>query len=198
MKWIPFLLLLFACSCKHEADSSGHHAFTLLPATATVFTGDSILLYPSRSGVDTWTLIPEVGRVTTALYYKAPSSLASDSLHVEVLAKSGMEQAAIKLLLVKKDPTDTLIRFSQTILPLMSGNCNFSGCHGNGSAAGRVELSNYANTMQHVYPGQPEKSLLYLSLVKPDPLRRMPPAGSLHHYRIDYVKKWIEQGAHNN
>lgn len=98
---------------------------------------------------------------------------------------------------VSPDDTPT-VNFSTQVLPLFVKNCNFRACHGNGSKAGNVELSNYANTMEAVVAYKPEQSLVYISLIKTDPLRRMPPAGPLHQPQVDLVRKWIAQGAKNN
>lgn len=189
------LLVLVNFSCRHNPLVTTPDPLTITPLSVTMHPGDSILLETGPGHVVSWNIEPEVGIITSQNFYKAPSSLLHDSAKVLVKADNGSETATCSVTIVKQDVNDTAISFSKTILPLMEGNCNFKGCHGNGSKAGKVELSNYANTMKTVYPYQPGKSLLYISLIKSDPLRRMPPAGALHQYRIDYFRKWIEQGA---
>lgn len=89
--------------------------------------------------------------------------------------------------------------FEQQILPILRGNCATSGCH-NGSAAGGVRLNSYESILQTggVQPGDPQNSNLYLVLIDPDPMERMPPAGPLPAELIQAIETWIAQGALNN
>jgi hypothetical protein len=195
MRIVLFAILLVFVSCRHNPFIAEPGVLSINPASVMLHTGDSVLLEVKPGNNASWKIEPEIGEITSGNYYKAPSSILNDSVKVLLKASNGTETASSTVTVIKKDINDTAISFSRTILPLMEGNCNFKGCHGNGSKAGKVELNNYTNTMKTVYPYQPGKSLLYISLVKADPLRRMPPAGALHQYRIDYFKKWIEQGA---
>lgn len=192
---LPYLFLFLGfVSCKHEPLTQPAGGFNF-PAPGFIYTGDSFLLSPSSA---LWMLSPDIGEVTPQHYYKAPSSLLNDSQQVVITAVTTVQSGSKTILIVKRDAYDTVISFTKTIMPLMIANCNFQGCHGNGSKAGKVDLRTYEATMNTVVKHQPSKSLLYLSLIKPDPVRRMPPAGALHAYRINYFKKWIEQGALNN
>ncbi len=93
------------------------------------------------------------------------------------------------------------VYFERDIMPLLSSNCNMSGCHGNGSAQDGVDLSNYERIMAtaNVRAGDPNGSDLYEVLVEDDEDKRMPymkPA--LPAEDIFLIRKWIQQGAKNN
>lgn len=190
--WVS-LSMLFACTQKQELE------MTLNTSANVLKTGDTLSFYTYHAQGDvTYSLTPNIGALVTNQYYVAPLTLLKDSTWVTLYAQTATQTASSKILLVKAQATDTVISFTQTIQPLLVANCNFSGCHGNGSRAGRVELNTYDSVVKYVEPYQPSQSLLYTSLIKTDPLRRMPPAGPLHAYKIDWVRKWIEQGAVNN
>lgn len=193
----PLLFLCFifiAVSCKHDPLLPAADSFTII-APAFMYTGDSVPVCDRPVAVS---FSPDIGTLNEAGYYIAPSSLLHDSLRVTFTAQSGNHVRTASTTVLKSDRNDTVISFGHTIMPLLQANCNFSGCHGNGSKAGNVDLSDFTSVIRHVVPHKPAQSLLYLSLIKPDPSRRMPPAGALHAYRIAYVRKWIEQGALNH
>lgn len=192
------LISLF-CSCKHEPELVNPQLI-INPSFAYIRTGDSISLdIRGASEAYNISLSPQLGSIRKNRTYVAPSSILNDSALVSITVSSGSRKAVANFVIVKTNIfTDTAISFIKTILPLMVSNCNFQGCHGNGSRAGKVSLINYDSTIKHVVKYQPESSLLYLSLIKTDPLRRMPPAGPLNGNRINWVKKWIEQGSLDN
>lgn len=91
--------------------------------------------------------------------------------------------------------------FVNDILPLLESNCAFSGCHGDGSMSGNVDLSSYASILQSadVRAGDPEGSDLYEVLVETDPNKLMPSGGPpLPDNQITLIRDWIQQGALNN
>jgi hypothetical protein len=194
MRVAVIVFLLMAVSCKHEpilhneAEQSKSYQYVL-------HTGDSLQLPQLGKQVS---IMPEIGHLNAQQFYCAPQSLFADSQHVKIQTRVEEDSIIYHITLIKRNPNDSIISFSQTILPLMKSNCNFSGCHGNGSRAGLVSLENYEQTQKVVYAYQPLKSLLFLSLIKPDPIRRMPPAGPLSNERLNYFFAWIEQGAHDN
>jgi Planctomycete cytochrome C len=108
------------------------------------------------------------------------------------------QQSTVQLKITKKAFQQPVVSYAQTIKPLLANNCNFSGCHANGSRGGKVELSVYDSVKTSVFPFNADASKLYFSLIKTDPLRVMPPAGKLHADKIQSVWLWIEQGALNN
>lgn len=192
------VLLVLLSACKNTVDDASN---TLLvnPKQVYLKTGDSIQFTMTNATANTVIkLQPNIGDLKPGNWYVAPSSVLNDSTQITLAITDNTRQVNATITLIKSDVTDTLISFSKTILPLMVANCNFQFCHGNGSRAGKVELSTYDSVMKIVSVYQPTQSLLYTSLLKPDPLRRMPPAGPLHAYKINYIKKWIEQGSLNN
>lgn len=192
------VLLVLSSACKNTLDDASN---TLLvnPKQVYLKTGDSIQFTMTNATANTVIkLQPNIGDLKPGNWYVAPSSVLNDSTQITLAITDNTRQVNATITLIKSDVTDTLISFSKTILPLMVANCNFQFCHGNGSRAGKVELSTYDSVMKIVSVYQPTQSLLYTSLLKPDPLRRMPPAGPLHAYKINYIKKWIEQGSLDN
>ncbi len=192
------VLLVLLSACKNTLDDASN---TLLvnPKQVYLKTGDSIQFTMTNATANTVIkLQPNIGDLKPGNWYVAPSSMLNDSTQIILAITDDTRQVNATITLIKSNVTDTLISFSKTILPLMVANCNFQFCHGNGSRAGKVELSTYDSVMKIVSVYQPTQSLLYTSLLKPDPLRRMPPAGPLHAYKINYIKKWIEQGSLDN
>jgi len=195
---ICIVLLGLLSACKNTVDDASN---TLLvnPKEACLKTGDSVQFTITNATINTViNLQPNIGEFKSGNWYVAPSSVLNDSTQIILTIIDGSRQANASITLLKSDVTDTVISFNKTILPLMVANCNFQFCHGNGSRAGKVELSTYDSVMKSVTAFKPNSSKLYLSLLKADPLLRMPPAGPLHAYKINYIKKWIEQGALNN
>ncbi len=196
---IKNILLIFSLSILIACTSSQDEEMSLQTSTHVLKTGDTLSFYTYHAKGDvSYRVAPNLGSLVSAQNYKAPLTLLTDSTWVTLYAQTATQTASSNILLVKAQATDTVISFTQTIQPLLVANCNFTGCHGNGSRAGRVELSTYDSVVKYVVPYQPSQSLLYTSLIKSDPLRRMPPAGPLHTYKINWVSKWIEQGAVNN
>ena len=177
------LCFLFILGCKHKPE--------IIETNYEVLVGDSTLM-PTENGIE---LMPNLGKLKFN-YYIAPQSIGLSQTEVLVLDLNKKNIAKIKIF--RRDINDTLIRFNETVFPLLVSNCNFTACHGNGSSAGGVSLISHQQILNTLIPFQPEKSSLYLSLVKSNALRRMPPAGPLHAYKIIQVKNWIEQGALNN
>ena len=104
---------------------------------------------------------------------------------------------------ITTNPCDSdSVYFQIDVLPLLLSNCAFSGCHGNGTSRGGVELSNYANVIStaDVKAGDPIGSDLFEVISETDLGKRMPPPPSspLSTGQIGLIRKWIEQGAKNN
>ena len=195
---VCIVLLVLLSACKNKLDDA---SYTLLvnPKQVYLKTGDSIQFAITNATINTViNLQPNIGEFKSGNWYVAPSSIVVDSTPINIVVMDDEKQAKASITLLKSDVNDTIISFNKTILPLMVANCNFQFCHGNGSRAGKVELSTYDSVMKSVTAFKPNSSKLYLSLLKADPLLRMPPAGPLHAYKINYIKKWIEQGALNN
>jgi hypothetical protein len=194
--FVFIILLVWGCD-KDKKDEN--QTFALLADTSSIMTGDSIQLrIINAPGTVQFSIAPQAGRINNSLQYIAPSSLASDSLVIMITATSIDKIASIPISIYRRNNTDTLFTFSQHIMPLLVSSCNFQACHGNGSRAGGVSLETYDSVAKHVIPFQPTLSRFYNSIIKTDPLRRMPPAGNLHKHQIARVYGWIEQGALNN
>jgi len=191
-------IFLFFPACKNVADEPSN-ILLVKPKQLYLKTDDSIQFsITNATAITVIKLQPNIGDLEAGNWYVAPSSILTDSIQISLDITDGARQTSAIITLVQSDVNDTVISFNNTILPLMIANCNFKFCHGNGSNAGKVELSAYDSVVKVVNMYQPKTSLLFTSLLKQDPLLRMPPAGPLHAYKIDYIKKWIEQGALNN
>lgn len=94
------------------------------------------------------------------------------------------------------------IYFERDILPILSSNCAYSGCHDAVTAEDGVILVDYNSVMTSkadVRPGNPNGSDLYEKIVESDPDDRMPPPPNppLTNEQIQAIRKWILQGAQN-
>lgn len=92
------------------------------------------------------------------------------------------------------------IYFERDILPILSSNCAYSGCHDANTASDDVILDSYINVMTSkadVRPGDPDGSDLYEVITETDPGKRMPPPPNspLTNAQIQKIRKWILQGA---
>lgn len=105
-----------------------------------------------------------------------------------------------------EDPTTVIdschpdtVYFERDLLPLLSSNCAFSGCHDLGSAEDDIVLTTYENLMKSdiVRPFDAEDSDLYEAVTESDPDKIMPPPPNdpLTAAQIALIRKWIEQGA---
>lgn len=95
-------------------------------------------------------------------------------------------------------PEGTVV-FKRDVLPIISSNCAFSGCHDAITAADDIVLDTYENIMKEVTPFDPNDSELYESIVESDPDDIMPPPpyAELSNDQILVIKNWINQGALN-
>lgn len=145
---------------------------------------------------DSWTTT--LGNIDNTGKWIAPTHIETDTIIATVVAAYQNQQNILEITVTKKSFQQPAVSYAQTIQPLLTNNCNFSGCHANGSRGGKVELSVYDSVRTSVIPFNADASKLYFSLIKTDPLRIMPPAGKLHADKIQFVWLWIEQGARNN
>ena len=90
---------------------------------------------------------------------------------------------------VKVEVKDTIISYSKTIVPLLTTQCNGTGCHESGSQDGDFTI----------YDGLKEKAddkSLYKRVVA---LKDMPKGGfALTDQERSYFAAWINQGSQNN
>ena len=87
---------------------------------------------------------------------------------------------------IKCDPS-TIVSFAAEIKPLLDANCNTSGCHTNGFAAG--DFTTYQGVLSKFDNG---------SLKERVDARTMPPAFELQDDEIQKIVCWVEAGAPNN
>lgn len=200
MKKITLITLLLLSACRHKPEEAAPVILQLAPQQALLYESDSIQLtlmennIPVTANVD-WTTT--AGTIASSGLFIS-EAIQTDTQRVVITAQYNGRQATAVIAVTKRAFLDSGVSFSQAVLPVFVSNCNFSGCHGNGSRASRVELSCYDSVMQAVLPFNAAGSRVYFSLIKTDPLRVMPPAGKLHQHKIDIVRNWIEQGARNN
>jgi len=197
MKKYHLIVLILLAACKHQPEEIVT-SLQLTPSQSILYEGDSLQLTLTRNNnqvqAENWSI--SYGSITPAGVYIS-ETIPTDTLNVTITATYKGQQATTQLSLVKRAFLSPPVSFTQTVLPIFVSNCNFTGCHGNGSRASKVELSCYDSVMKSVVPYNASGSRVYFSLIKPDPLRIMPPAGKLHQQKIDAVKNWIDQGAKN-
>ena len=94
------------------------------------------------------------------------------------------------------------VYFTNDILPILTSNCAFSGCHNQQSHAEGVVLDNYNQIINtgEVRAGKPNNSELYevITSTKASKVMPPPPAPKLSAEQIAKIQKWILQGAKNN
>lgn len=97
---------------------------------------------------------------------------------------------------------DDTVYFKNTIQPLLSASCAYSGCHDAGAHESGVILDSYQNIMNtaDVRPGNADGSDLYEVITENDEDKIMPrpPASPLTSTQINLIYTWIMQGAKNN
>jgi hypothetical protein len=193
--------LFWAVSCKHEQEQTPETNLQLSFSTTSCYDGDTIMISAYVNGTPYTGELNWNGAVIehSGYSYSAITPLIyTDSTSLLITAQLGTQKISQVIRIKKRALSKPIVSYLNTIQPLLNSNCNFSGCHGNGSRAGKVELSCYDSTLKSVAPYNANASLLYIAMVKTDPLRVMPPAGKLHDDKIEHVKTWIEQGAGKN
>jgi hypothetical protein len=82
--------------------------------------------------------------------------------------------------------TDT-VTYTKNIEAIITSYC--VNCHNDNTANGGIRLHNYQEVKKVGQSG-----LLYEVLVTNDPVKRMPPSGSLPASDVEAVRKWVKQG----
>lgn len=93
------------------------------------------------------------------------------------------------------------VYFENTILPLLSSSCAYSGCHDAASHEDDVILDSYTNIFStgEIKPGDPSDSKLYKVITESGgDVMPPPPNSPLTPAQISLINKWITQGALNN
>ena len=200
--WVSILvcsLFITLSACKNtpdETDSLLHIAIAQSVWAEGDTVGLQLMLNNEPISAESWTTT--LGTINNEGKWIAPTHIELDTIRCTIAAFYKKKQGRVLIKVTKKAFQQPTISYAQTIQPLLTNNCNFSGCHANGSRGGKVELSVYDSVKKSVLPFNANASKLYFSLIKTDPLRVMPPAGKLHPNKIQSVWLWIEQGAQNN
>jgi len=113
-------------------------------------------------------------------YYRTIFFLAVTSFSFSGCTKDKGE-VAIKC----EPPTD--VSYAAEIKPLLDANCNTSGCHANGFAAG--DFTTYAGLLSKFDNGSLKKRVVE---------RSMPPTFELPDDEIQKIICWVDAGAPNN
>jgi len=85
-----------------------------------------------------------------------------------------------------------VVSFSQRVKPILSQNCNSSGCHGAGTGAGRGNFTDYQGVKRKVDNGSFERRVLVQQNMPPN--SRAP----LSQAELNDIRSWINAGAPNN
>lgn len=184
--------------CADESDDNPPIRIQL--STQTFAEGDTLLLTVTQanqaiSGVS-WN-VTNMKPTATGYQWIAPI-IETDTAHINLIATFDGKTDVVEAHIYKRAFRAPAVSYAQFVVPLFEQNCNFSGCHGNGSRAGKVSLITYDSTAQFVKPYSASKGILFAAILRDDPLRWMPPAGKLQPAKIEQLRLWIEQGARNN
>ncbi len=91
--------------------------------------------------------------------------------------------------------------FSMDVMPILSGNCTASGCHGDVNPE-EMQLLNYNDVMngELVVAGNPNASKIMQVILMQSGEKMMPPAplNRLSDEQVQIINGWILQGALNN
>lgn len=94
------------------------------------------------------------------------------------------------------------VYFQNTILPIITSSCAYSGCHDAASSQDGIILDNYLNIINYgeIKAGDPTDSKLYevITETRSDKIMPPPPNSPLTTQQIALINKWISQGAPNN
>lgn len=101
----------------------------------------------------------------------------------------------------EKTCDSNVVYFEKDILPILTSNCAYSGCHDPGTASDGIILNSYDNVIRTggIISGSAHNSEIYEKITETDPEDRMPPAPKPHlsSVQIALIGKWINQGAKN-
>lgn len=198
-RWLSILLCLSILACTSKTDETDP-LLKVVPSVQQCAENEHVWMSLVADGkpvvAEQWTA--SVGTIDYNGNWTAPTHIETDTLEAIITAAYMNQYARLKIPISKQAFQQPAVSYTQTIQPLLINNCNFSGCHANGSRAGKVELSSYDSVAKNLIPFNAPASKLYYSLIKTDPLRVMPPAGKLHADKIQSVWLWIEQGAQHN
>ncbi len=224
-KLILFGILIFAVGCMHE-PKAGDGTITLSAITNITTTCVGCPTQPACPVIDdiivnsstTYSTCPPqpVGQGTFVLdasncFIWTPGANQTDIINTCIIACTNGICDTTFLVIFPPVPTDTtstgtpcnpdIVYFERDILPILTTNCAFAGCHNAATASEGVKLDNYQNVVNtgKVKPFKPNDSKLYEVITENDPSDVMPPppAQKLTQVQINTIAKWINQGAKN-
>lgn len=224
-KIVWFIVLVVFSSCMHEPKvGDGAMTFSTSTNVTTTCVGcptqpvcpvtDDIIVNasttfstcePNPAGQGTFALDANNCLIWT------PSANQTDIVNTCIIACTNGICDTTFLVIFPPVPVDTtstgtpcdpnIVYFERDILPILTTNCAFAGCHNAASAADGVKLDNYQNVINtaKVKPFNPNASELYEVITDSDPKDVMPPppATKLTQEQISIIAKWINQGAKN-
>lgn len=202
---VSMLLLVLGCSNKPQPNDSIPMP-DIIPADTVLYEGDTLQyrLSSAESGLN-WIEESSLAELSRTGFFVAPRIINQEfqPIVVRILrskanSKNYIDSKTASLTIRKKAALYPEVSLENDVMPILKSNCNFQACHGNGSAAAGIDLSNKIAVRTYVIPFRSHVSLLYESMIKTDPLRRMPPAGPLHDAQLQKIQNWIDQGAKEN
>lgn len=139
------------------------------------------------------------------------TSGANQTVETCIVACNGIICDTTHLIIYPPVPSDTgstgipcnpdVIYFDKDVLPILTANCAYSGCHNAISKKEGIILDSYANVIKtgKIKVGNPSKTEIYEVLIDTDPKDIMPPppAPKLTAAQIKIIADWITQGAKN-
>ncbi len=96
------------------------------------------------------------------------------------------------------------VSFSKYIFPVFNVKCSTAGCHDDGTRAGGLSLTSWANATidpSIIFPFKPDNSKLVWAIEGQPGVAPMPPIGfvrPLTPNQIQGIRTWILEGAKNN
>jgi len=149
---------------------------------------------------------------TQNCYIWTPSSSQTEIFSTCIVVCTGKICDTTLVTIFPPLPSDTMftgikcnadsVYFEKEILPIITANCAYSGCHNAITAAEGIKLDNYANIIKYgkIKPFNASKSELYEVITDSDQKDVMPPppAARLTSTQIALISRWIGQGAKNN
>jgi hypothetical protein len=89
-----------------------------------------------------------------------------------------------------------IVCFDRDILPVFKHNCGVIGCHDQQSSSANYVLSDYNSIVRGVRKFNPDKSIVYKSIIG-EGASLMPPGIALTENEKIRIQVWIGQGAKN-
>lgn len=219
-----FIILIVLLGCTHEVQMS-KSSFTasninitltcvscptlpICPITDDILVNSATtysVCPPQPSGQGVFTLTQNNCLIWT------PSFTANQIVETCIVACNGFMCDTTLITIFPPLPSDTtftgvpcnpnIVYFEKDVLPILTANCAYSGCHNATSAKDGIILDSYNNVIKtgKIKVGSPSGSKIFEVITETDPKDIMPqlPAAKLNSEQIQTIEKWINQGAKN-